>query len=218
MKWEPIAAMLVLIALGFWVVWGPGAMHQTRPGAQLSKFQLAGTRGELEVVAAGDGTRSFRLLYRDGSATDVISDAEFQRIFGPAVYQRAVQDAGNVTFRALNVTGWGGVFWVAIGFAGQTLFFARMALQWVVSEKKRQSVVPESFWWLSLFGGLALFTYFAWRQDIVGVFGQTTGIVIYARNIRLIHKHRRRQARDAAGDPSGRDAATAADAARSANS
>ncbi|MEL7472603.1 MAG: lipid-A-disaccharide synthase N-terminal domain-containing protein, partial [Planctomycetota bacterium] len=69
--------------------------------------------------------------------------------------------------------------------------------QWVVSEKKRQSVVPEAFWWLSLVGGAALFTYFVWRRDIVGVLGQSTGVVIYARNLRLIHKQRRRERRAA---------------------
>jgi hypothetical protein len=54
-------------------------------------------------------------------------------------------------------------------------------------------VIPASFWWLSLFGGVALFAYFVWRQDFVGVLGQSSGIVIYARNIRLIYKRRRRE-------------------------
>jgi lipid-A-disaccharide synthase-like uncharacterized protein len=43
-----------------------------------------------------------------------------------------------------------------------------------------------------------LFIYFAWRQDPIGVLGQTSGVVIYARNIRLIQKRRRREARDRA--------------------
>jgi lipid-A-disaccharide synthase-like uncharacterized protein len=46
-------------------------------------------------------------------------------------------------------------------------------------------------------GGVFLFTYFVWRQDFVGVLGQSTGIVIYARNLRLISKQRRRAERDA---------------------
>lgn len=194
MKWEPIAAMLALIVLGFWVVWGPSYAHDIRKGAQVSRFVLAGTRGELEVLADPDGSRSFRFLYRNGTASGVISDADFQRIFGPEVYRTAIADAGNIAFRALNVTSWAGIVWVAIGFAGQIAFFGRMFVQWVVSERRKQSVVPESFWWLSLFGGIMLFTYFAWRQDVVGVLGQTSGVVIYARNIRLIHKHRRREA------------------------
>ena len=42
-----------------------------------------------------------------------------------------------------------------------------------------------------------LFTYFVWRQDFVGVLGQSTGVVIYARNIRLMYKQKRRARRDA---------------------
>ncbi len=50
------------------------------------------------------------------------------------------------------------------------------------------------FWWLSFLGGVCLFTYFVWRKDAVGVLGQATGVVIYARNLRLIHKERTRRA------------------------
>jgi lipid-A-disaccharide synthase-like uncharacterized protein len=77
-----------------------------------------------------------------------------------------------------------------------------MLLQWFVSERKRESVIPEAFWWLSLIGGVALFAYFVWRQDIVGVLGQSSGLVIYARNIRLIYKQRKR-ALEAAEQPAG---------------
>ncbi|TVQ63052.1 MAG: hypothetical protein EA379_04500 [Phycisphaerales bacterium] len=85
--------------------------------------------------------------------------------------------------------------WIAVGFGGQAAFFGRMMLQWVVSERSRQSVVPAAFWWLSLLGGAALFSYFVWRRDVVGVLGQSTGVVIYARNLRLIYKSRRRERR-----------------------
>ena len=80
---------------------------------------------------------------------------------------------------------------------GQCAFFGRMMVQWVVSEKKRESVVPSAFWWMSLIGGVCLFSYFVWRVDFIGVLGQSTGVVIYARNIRLIHKQKRRLARSA---------------------
>ena len=33
----------------------------------------------------------------------------------------------------------------------------------------------ESFWWMSLFGGVMLFSYFVWRQDLSGGIGQTSG-------------------------------------------
>jgi lipid-A-disaccharide synthase-like uncharacterized protein len=55
-------------------------------------------------------------------------------------------------------------------------------------------VITPSFWWFSLLGGVCLFAYFVWRQDAVGVIGQSSGIVIYARNLRLIAKQKRREA------------------------
>lgn len=78
---------------------------------------------------------------------------------------------------------WG---WLAFGYTGQALFTGRMLVQWVATEKKRQSVVPTLFWWFSLFGGLVLLIYFLRRGDPVGVLGQVFGAVVYARNLLLI--------------------------------
>ena len=44
------------------------------------------------------------------------------------------------------------VFWLTVGFLGQALFTARFLVQWIASERKRRSVVPVAFWWLSLLG------------------------------------------------------------------
>jgi lipid-A-disaccharide synthase-like uncharacterized protein len=139
----------------------------------------------------------------------VLTADEFREIYGDEALAHAAADRSNVVFRLLNITSWAGVVWVTIGFAGQIAFFGRMLVQWLVSEKQRQSVIPEVFWWLSLFGGVMLFVYFVWRQDIVGVLGQTSGVVIYGRNIRLIHKHKRREARRLAaeGQPAAHPAA-----------
>ena len=54
----------------------------------------------------------------------------------------------------------------------------------------QRSEVPVVFWWLSLAGGLLLFVYFVWRKDPIGVLGQSTGVAVYARNLRLIAKER----------------------------
>ncbi|HHN79091.1 MAG TPA: lipid A biosynthesis [Phycisphaerales bacterium] len=99
-----------------------------------------------------------------------------------------------------NITDWGNFAWVTLGLAGQVAFFGRMLVQWITSERRGESVVPELFWWLSLMGGVCLFTYFVWRVDFVGVLGQSTGVVVYARNLRLIYKKKRRTA--SAGEPS----------------
>ncbi len=201
MKWGPVAAMIVLLLLGVWAVYGPSLRHDVRPGAVTGRFTLPGVKGELEMLPGpAGGEPTFRFLPSAVAAAGsprpsrVISAAEFRDLFGPETFERASGATGNVALRLMGVSGWGSVLWVAVGFAGQGLFFGRMMVQWVQSEKKRQSHVPESFWWLSLCGGAMLFAYFAWRQDIVGVLGQTSGVVIYARNLRLIRKERRRAA------------------------
>ena len=81
--------------------------------------------------------------------------------------------------------------WIGIGFAGQLLFTSRFLVQWIASERRRESVVPVAFWWFSLGGGVTLLGYAVWRQDPVFILGQAMGLVIYARNLALIHAKNR---------------------------
>ena len=82
--------------------------------------------------------------------------------------------------------------WLVIGFASQAIFTARFLVQWIASERKRDSVVPVAFWWLSLVGGLMLLSYAVHRQDPVFIVGQGMGVFIYVRNLMLVSKKRRR--------------------------
>ncbi len=93
-------------------------------------------------------------------------------------------------YRLLNITSVTGIAWVGLGLLGQVLFTGRMVLQWLVSERERRSVVPVAFWWMSLGGATMLMVYFTWRRDIVGVLGQSTGWLIYVRNLWLIYRER----------------------------
>jgi 4-amino-4-deoxy-L-arabinose transferase-like glycosyltransferase/lipid-A-disaccharide synthase-like uncharacterized protein len=77
--------------------------------------------------------------------------------------------------------------WLAFGFLAQGMFFSRFLLQWIVSEKKKKSVIPTGFWWLSLAGGVMLFSYAVHRKDPVFIVGQGTGILIYLRNLYFIY-------------------------------
>ena len=90
-------------------------------------------------------------------------------------------------------------FWLLVGFLGQALFTARFVVQWLVSERKRDSVVPVAFWWLSLLGGGALLTYAISRQDPVIIVGQAMGLLVYVRNLMLVAKARHHRARRAPG-------------------
>lgn len=82
-------------------------------------------------------------------------------------------------------------WWLVVGFGGQILFFMRFFVQWIVSEKKKESVIPEAFWFFSFFGGATLLTYAIYKQDPVFILGQATGLFIYARNIYLIYSKKK---------------------------
>ncbi len=78
--------------------------------------------------------------------------------------------------------------WLLIGFAGQALFFMRFFVQWIASERRKQSVIPHAFWYFSIGGGLVLLTYAIYRRDPVFILGQCSGVFIYSRNLWFIHR------------------------------
>ena len=80
--------------------------------------------------------------------------------------------------------------WLAIGLIGQGIFSARFIIQWWVSEREKRSVIPLTFWYLSLLGGITLFMYAIYKHDIVFIIGQFSGVVIYSRNLFLIHREK----------------------------
>lgn len=78
--------------------------------------------------------------------------------------------------------------WIVVGFLGQLLFGSRFIIQWLKSEKRKESYVPVVFWYLSIGGGLILFLYALHIKDIVFTIGQGAGIFIYFRNLVLIRR------------------------------
>ncbi len=96
--------------------------------------------------------------------------------------------------------------WLGIGFLGQALFSARFILQWIVSERRRQSVTPVAFWYFSLAGGVILLAYAIHRRDTVFIVGQAMGLVVYVRNLMLITKPGAGVRSDAAEQPPAADA------------
>ena len=83
------------------------------------------------------------------------------------------------------------VIWVAIGLVGQIMFTLRFLIQWIQSEKKKESVIPVSFWIFSLLGSVILLSYAIYRKDPVFILGQCFGFIVYSRNLSLIAKGKR---------------------------
>jgi lipid-A-disaccharide synthase-like uncharacterized protein len=79
--------------------------------------------------------------------------------------------------------------WLLIGLAGQGLFFMRFVVQWIVSERRKESVIPIQFWYWSIGGSLVLLVYAVHQRDPVFILGQSLGSVIYVRNLMLIAQH-----------------------------
>ena len=81
-------------------------------------------------------------------------------------------------------------WWAWIGIVAQALFTGRFLVQWLASEKAGRSVIPFSFWILSISGGLLLLVYALYRRDPVFILGQSLGVVIYLRNLVFVLRER----------------------------
>lgn len=84
-------------------------------------------------------------------------------------------------------------FWLGLGFFGQALFFMRFVVQWIASERRKQSVIPHAFWYFSIGGGMILLSYAIYRRDPVFIAGQSIGLFVYSRNLYLIAAHKKKQ-------------------------
>jgi lipid-A-disaccharide synthase-like uncharacterized protein len=78
--------------------------------------------------------------------------------------------------------------WLTIGLLGQALFSARFVVQWIASERRKRSIVPQAVWYFSVGGGVTLLAYAISRRDPVFILGQGAGLLVYARNLWFIHR------------------------------
>ncbi len=82
-------------------------------------------------------------------------------------------------------------FWLlSLGVISQITFNFRFIIQWIYSEKRKESHLPIVFWFLSFIGALLIIIYAIFRKDIVLFTGQMFGFIIYTRNIIIYYKHK----------------------------
>ena len=84
------------------------------------------------------------------------------------------------------------VFWTAVGWSGNAVFFSRFVVQWYATEKKKQVIVPALFWWLSLTGSLLLLLYaLFYDKHHVIIFAYLFTWIPYTRNLIIHYRHQK---------------------------
>lgn len=77
-----------------------------------------------------------------------------------------------------------------LGFVGNGIFSTRFFIQWIASEKKGKSTIPDSFWYWSIAGSVVMCAYWIMERSPVGILAYLPNSLIYMRNLHLIRKHK----------------------------
>lgn len=90
--------------------------------------------------------------------------------------------------------------WTLFGLLANAIFSSRFFVQWYVSERRGQSVIPVSFWYLSLIGSVVLTIYAIHLGAVPIILGTLPPTFIYTRNLVLIARSKKRLNARAAAD------------------
>lgn len=83
--------------------------------------------------------------------------------------------------------------WELVGFVGQGVFFGRFIIQWIASERKKRTVVPVAFWYMSLLGGFITLLYAIHVGRLVFILAFSLSSLIYIRNLVIFYQRKRRR-------------------------
>ena len=84
--------------------------------------------------------------------------------------------------------------WKVLGLIGQAIFGSRFIIQWLVSEKEGRSVIPVSFWYISVIGAAITLVYAIHIEEPVFMLPQLAALLIYARNLYFVQREKRAKA------------------------
>lgn len=84
------------------------------------------------------------------------------------------------------------VWLIVYGLAAQMTFTLRFVYQWWYSRRAGESMLPPTFWMISLTGSAMIIAYVLIRRDPVLILGQATGFIVYVRNLMIGARERRR--------------------------
>lgn len=94
-------------------------------------------------------------------------------------------DASKEEALSVQLTNW---LWIAVGVFGQALFALRFFIQWIVTEIRKESVIPASFWYLSVAASLLMICSHGQRHEWLYTVGIASTLLVYFRNIYWIRR------------------------------
>jgi len=143
--------------------------------------------------------------YHEGCATERVFWPKTARLPRPPAFGKFPQPARTSApkpARGDNKLDWGDTwYWLAIGLLGQAAFFLRFLVQWWESERRGESVIPLSFWYLSIFGSAVLLIYAIHRREPVFILAYLPNAFVYARNLALLRRKQREREEPKAEPP-----------------
>ena len=78
--------------------------------------------------------------------------------------------------------------WIGMGVVGQGLFAGRFLVQWITSERKKESVIPVAFWYLSIAASVLMLASFIQLGEWIFGLGMLLTLPVYARNLWMIQR------------------------------
>lgn len=92
-----------------------------------------------------------------------------------------------VTLHGITITPW-----KIVGYLGAFMFTSRWFVQLYATKKLKRVHMPQSFWWLSVFGSTLLLSYFIFgKNDSVGVLSNLFPAFVSVYNLVVDIRHRR---------------------------
>ncbi|MGC9326569.1 MAG: lipid-A-disaccharide synthase N-terminal domain-containing protein [Candidatus Hinthialibacter sp.] len=77
--------------------------------------------------------------------------------------------------------------WDVVAILGILTFSSRFIIQWIVSEIRKESVIPVAFWYLSIIGSLLMLAYALHIADRWIILSYLFNSLIYFRNLYFIY-------------------------------
>ena len=78
--------------------------------------------------------------------------------------------------------------WAIVALVGQVIFGGRFVVQWIASERRKQSYVPPAFWVMSVVGSLTMLAYAVHLENPILMAAFSLNVLIYLRNLQMIYR------------------------------